>query len=258
MALSEGLCTNCGSLMRIDDEKDVAICIFCWGQSNPEDAIALLENSDGYEYPNEEFEAPETEVMQSALKAQGMGNFNLTKTIEPKQTSTRKRNIEMAGKLTPKEKVALQDKPLVKPEVSKKHKWGIAIGVAVFAVALVLIAVPTYFLREPKANAIIGRIEEIVDITDVENRVDLTRQDNRVITIVSPDEVTEEDALTTFNNFASVYADEYGISEEDAKAKVEVLLLDHVSGGYRIIQEDGDINVDSAQRIIEEVEEIIP
>ena len=46
--------------------------------------IAILNAKEQFllKYPNEEFEAPETEVMQSALKAQGMGNFNLTKTIE--------------------------------------------------------------------------------------------------------------------------------------------------------------------------------
>ena len=258
MAIREGLCTNCGSLMRVNDNNDTITCIFCWGESQSDQAINLFQEQDNeYEFPNEEFEVPEAEEQSVALRAQGLGGggqalTQTTKTKVPQQTS-RKRNIERVGKLTPKEKVALQNKPIVKPEVSKRHKRGLIIGFSAFAIILIIVGIPTYFNRSSKENAIMEGMYQVVQLDDMENRVDITRQDNREVTVVSPVEVTEAEAIETFNKYVDLYAEVYGIGTAESESKVQLRLLDQVSGGFMVsMQEAGEVEAISLQKIIEE------
>lgn len=242
MALYEGLCTNCGSLLRVDDSQESVRCIFCWGESDSEAAINLMNKND-IEYPNEAYAEPSAEEKAEALKAQGMGGVVMRQ--EPKV----KRKEKKTGKLTPKEKVALQNKPLVKPEVSKKHKIAILAGVAAFVIALAAIGLPIYFLRENKADEIMQKLPEHVALSNAKEKVDLHRQDNHIITIVSPETVTQEQAEETFLAFSKVYSEVYGISEEDAKNKVELKLLDNYTGGFRVKVKDGSITSTSLEKV---------
>ncbi len=234
MAVYEGLCTNCGSLLRVDDSQEKVRCIFCWGESDSEAAINLM-GRDDVEYPNEAYAEPSAEEKAEALKAQGMGGVVMRQ--EPKVNRKEKKT----GKLTPKEKVALQNKPLVKPEVSKKHKITIVAGVVAFVLVLAAIGLPIYFLRENKADEIMQKLPEHVALASSKEKVDLHRQDNHIITIVSPKAVTKKQAEETFLAFSKVYAEVYGISEEAAKNKVEVKLLDNVTGGFRVKIKDGSV-----------------
>ena len=59
MATKQGMCRNCGSLVVFDDRDDMCECIFCNCVFPAEEAVALLENSEGHEFKNEKFEAKE-------------------------------------------------------------------------------------------------------------------------------------------------------------------------------------------------------
>lgn len=59
MATKQGMCRNCGSLVVFDDRDDQCECIFCNCVFPAEEAVALLENSEGHEFKNEKFEVRE-------------------------------------------------------------------------------------------------------------------------------------------------------------------------------------------------------
>ncbi len=238
MAIYEGLCPNCGSLMRLNDENETVHCIFCWADVNVEKAIELGKNHSGYEFPNETFPEPDPETQAAAFKAQGLGAANIVST--PSVQAPARRKTE-EGRLTPREKVALQNKPIVKPYCSKKHRLMIVGGVAGFFVLLVLIALPIYFLRENKKTELKSKLVTIAAYTEDDSRYSIQHQNNNLITIVSPDKVTEEDAKQVFDGYANAYAEVYGISKEDASAKVEVNLIDSETGGFGVKEVTGEV-----------------
>lgn len=255
MAVREGICPNCGSLLKVNDQDNTVTCVFCWGTSSSNKAIRLAQGlEEDYEYPNEEFEELHGEERAQALKKQGMGGV----IVKPEQSLKEKnkakiaRNKRKAGKLTPKEKVALENKPIVQPKVSRKHKIYITVGIIAFILIIVAIGLPTYLTRTKKEEAITARLDEVISFADSENRVDIQRQDNHVITLVSPDEVSEEEAKEVFENYADVYKDVYEISLDEAKEKIEVRLLDAKTGGYYVDQEDGELTVEDLEKVAEE------
>lgn len=240
MAVYDGLCTNCGSLLRVDDSSETTTCMFCWAESDSQKAIELMQNSEGYEFPNEKYPEPDPEEKAKIMTQNGVGGVILTP-----QVSAPKKKVEKRGKLTPKEKVALQNKPMVKPEVSKKDKIKITVWSIVFVLVLVGIGLPVYYLRQNKEDEILTHVQDILNKSVDPSRIDIQRQDNHILVYVSEDEITEDEAQKIFENYAKVYADVYEESLAEAEGKVEVELFDSKKGGYRVSKHDNNLLVQS-------------
>lgn len=237
MAIREGLCTNCGSLMRIDDSQESSSCIFCWATVDNQDALDLMEDSEGYEFPNETFSEPDATTKVEVMRSQGLGGVHV---VSDPMRQARKVTQRKEGKLTPREKVALQNKPLVKPECSKKHRLSIVAGVVGFVVLLAGVAVPVYFSRENKKAEILARLDKVAAFAEDSARVNVLQQNNSAITLISPDELTEDVAKEVFNSYSQVYSEVYAISEEEAKNKVRVKILDEKSGGFEVYNDKNE------------------
>lgn len=54
MALKEGRCTNCGSILMLDPAQEKGHCLYCDAVFEAENAFALYEDATGYVFPNEE------------------------------------------------------------------------------------------------------------------------------------------------------------------------------------------------------------
>lgn len=236
MAIHEGLCPNCGSLMRVNDENETTYCIFCWAAADSEEAIALMENSEGHTFPNTSYPEPSPEEKMKALAAQGLGGVNVMQqpSRKPKQEKRRQ------GKLTPREKVSLQNKPLVKPYCSKKHRIAILSGILVFLLVIAAIALPVYFTRAGKKAELMEQLPSLIDFASDETRVNIQRQSNQLVTLVNPEETSEAEAEDVFNKYAKVYSEVYGIDIEKAKQKIELNILDEQSGGFRVSYREGE------------------
>lgn len=236
MAIHEGLCPNCGSLLRVNDENETTYCIFCWAPADSAEAIKLMGNSEGHEFPNKSYPEPSPEEKMKALAAQGLGGVNVVaqQRAVPKPVQEKRRE----GKLTPREKVSLQNKPLVKPYCSKKHRIYILAGVGAFLLLLAAIALPVYFTRQGKKDKLMQELPKFVSFASDPNRVDIQRQGNQLVTLINPDKGSEEEAVKIFDDYAKAYADVYGIDVEAAKKKIEVRILDEQSGGYSVVFRD--------------------
>lgn len=239
MALHEGLCTNCGSLMRLNDENESTYCIFCWAEVNTAEGIRLGVDASGHKYENVEYAEPATEVKVAALQAQGLGGASVMAAVPARRTAAVEKRAE--GKLTPRERVALQNKPIVKPYCATKHRVAIIGGVVAFLLVLSAVALPIYLTRENKKTALKEKLPTFLAYANEENRLNIERQRNQVIIIVSPAATSENEALSIFQNYAQAYAEVYEITEEAAQAKVEVRLFDSESGGYNIRMIDGEV-----------------
>lgn len=231
MATIEGKCPNCNSLLRLNEENETTTCIFCWAEINTAEGIQLGQDDTGHTYPNEEFPEPDEEKKLQALKAQGLGGTIVNVGRKQNASVPEKRK---EGKLTPREKVALQNKPLVKPYCSKEHRIKIAVGAVLLVAVIVAAALPIYFVRENKRTVLREKLPTVIAETENDSHYAIEKQNNSVITIVSTEEVSEEKARSIFSQYAKTYAEVYGMDEKAAEAKVTVRVLDRVHGGFSV------------------------
>ena len=56
MATTQGMCTNCGSLVIFDDRDENCECVFCHCVFPAAEAVELLANPAGHEFKNEKFD----------------------------------------------------------------------------------------------------------------------------------------------------------------------------------------------------------
>ncbi len=240
MAVHEGLCTNCGSLMRLNDEHPQTHCIFCWADVDTAEAIRLGQGAGDHVFPNETYPEPDLETQGKALKAQGLGASNIVQA--PRQTVAAP-SRRQEGKLTPREKVALQNKPVVKPYVSKQHRIAIIAGVVAFLLLIAAIAVPVYLTRENKRDMLRAELPQYLEFAGDENRFHIERQRNSRVTIASPKAITEEEAVTAFEGYAETYARVYAIDLAKAKDRIELRLIDSETGGYDVRMVNDEVRV---------------
>lgn len=238
--MKEGLCTNCGSLMRINenDPEGITYCIFCHAPVKNQEALDLMEDSEGYEFPNETYREPTAEEKAKAFESQGLGGIQVVN-----RSQQRKPTVRKEGRLTPREKVALQNKPLVKPYCSKKHRIAIAVGSLAFVLVIAAIALPVYFTRENKKAELMEEIPERLSISQTEERVSIQKQNNSGLILVSEEAVTEDKAREIFDDYSALYAEVYGIEPGKAEQKIRVKVVDQESGGYEVKTEKEEVKV---------------
>ncbi len=211
MASSQGICKNCGSLIMLNDREELCECLFCDCVFPTEEALKIAQNPKEYTFPNE----PQP-------KREGNKRYTMT----PVYADPIPAAVKHAEALAP---IVVEKNPYeVSPDdVKAPLKTILVIIGAVVAVIVLVIAIawPLYAARTSHTKEITAEIgdrvftEFTVDAKEEDgyfNAFAITGQRNEKIVVSTDDEdVTEEDVLTTFMNYAELRAETYGISESD-------------------------------------------
>lgn len=230
MAMKEGRCPNCGSLVMVNDAENKAVCMFCSARFTPVRAIEINQNPDDVEFPNEPQDEMTEEEKQIAFAA--VRSVQVAAPTRRQAPPPRKKKPVEAGKLTPQQKVAMQKKVLVEPLVSKKHKTMMIGAISAVVVILTAIFLPLTIDRVKKGNELTDRIDTIAafDVPSDANFSFGGLRNNSLI-LVSPVDVTEADVDQMMSNFKSVRADIYGIG--DASSQTLELSVSAPNGSFR-------------------------
>lgn len=229
MAIVEGLCSNCGSLIQVDTAKQEQRCIFCWAEVNADFSQSLLHDSSDYEFPNEDLPQPSGSERQ-AYMLDSMGQAQAAQALQRSRPQPRKKKEET---IAPAEKVRLMTRPIVEPVASRKSRLYMLGGILAFVLVTAAIFTPFFLNRTARQEALVGRMNEIFPFPVSEDNVSLDYQNNRSLMVVSPESVDEETARTVYENFGREYADVYDITDEEALKRIEVEVLGP-DGGYII------------------------
>lgn len=227
MAIKEGLCQNCGSLIQLDTSAEEHRCIFCWAENNPDFSQSLLQDPGDYEFPNEEIAQP-TDTDRQAYLLNRMGQSHAAQAIQRSQPAPRKKKEDQ---ISPAEKVRLMTRPIVEPSASRKSRLVMLAGIAAFALIFAAIFTPLFLRRTSRQDALADRMDVICPFPVTEEQISVERQNNSSLLVISPETVDQDTAQTVYENFSSEYADVYGISQEQARDRVEVEVLGP-EGGY--------------------------
>lgn len=220
MAIGQGICTNCGSLIMLEDREELCECLFCNCVFPSAEALELAKNSEGHVFPNEPQE-----------KQEGTRKLTVTPVFQDPVPAAVAREAK---------KKAVVKETVVEYEISpddvkppKKTIQMIVLGTVIFIAIIAAIAIPRFISRNNYRTAIIDEIETVFEPFEVDTEkvsgyyvgFFINGQKNADISVVTQEEITEEQVLTTFENYADLRAKAYGVDENDFSSKYAPLSM---------------------------------
>ena len=199
MAKKEGFCTQCGSLITIDDSKEKVNCIFCGAENITRDALALNEDNETRE--------------QLQKKAQE----------EAKETAAREKksgkNKPAVKKDTSKPAVKKTEEVTIIKPVPKKTILTMVAGFVLFFAITAAILVPLILSRNSNRAAMDEKIQSEMPVS-IEDHTFLY-MNNRELLIVTKDSVDEEKVKEVFQKYVNLYSEQYSVSPEDVMTRLK-------------------------------------
>lgn len=242
MAINQGICKNCGSLIVFDERDDQCECVFCHCIFPSSEAIEIFNNPEGREFPNEKYE-PSTSAQKHNVTRVYSGE-SLEKSIAREEL--RKANSE--GPKTNEFEVQAKD-----VKAPKRLVIGLWAG-AVIIVAVVLATVfPIYKSRITLRDAIESDIAQVFDgIAEVEMTMDeegksydgfsVFGQTCQYLNAATQDELSEEDARAIFENYCALRAEKIADGSGDSYDGVQIKIYSR-GGYYTVTGANGEVNV---------------
>ena len=236
MATTQGMCTNCGSLVIFDDREENCECVFCHCVFPAAEAIELLSNPAGHEFKNEKFEAHEGGKHYYSMPMQP---DLVTKAVQRDKVSKAKSEDL---KLKPNEF------ELSPNDVKAPANMVIAIiAAAVVCVGIILaIAWPMYNTRTQLTDAMVSKLDTVFE---GQADVDLSLNDTgyaagycisgktcQNLKVETSDEIDEATAQKIFDNYCDLRASEGG---DKAKSASDVTVEIYTPTTIYTVKADG-------------------
>lgn len=240
MALKEGRCPNCGSILHLDPSAEKGHCLFCDAVFDNQTAFDIAANPKDVVFPNlpqPKYEGPSLAPRQSAVAAQP---------TQRKQAPAPKKAVEAKPAYVMKE-------PVKMPDFKLSHKSKLTIlAVVVLIVALsAAVAVPTIISRDAARSQLITAMPDLAPFdVDLDQAVMIGRTNNSYLLIVAAENVTQADAVKLFKAFcikraAVLNAD----TTSDSIYRPVTLKLVMPDGGWLIDRPAGQADLDSGAAV---------
>ncbi|MEI8200998.1 MAG: hypothetical protein WCG21_13135 [Eubacteriales bacterium] len=209
MASKQGICKNCGSLIMLNDREELCECLFCDCVFPSAEAIEIAKNPGAYTFPHEKME-----------KHEGVKKYNVTPVYPDPIPAAVKRAEATAPLKVEKNPYEVSPDDIKAP---RKTLWTI-VGITLAIIVIVVgITFPLYRDRMDHRNAISSSISDVfseftVDTTKADgyySGFSLVGQTNGDLAVTTKDAVTNNDVLLTFEKYADLRAEKYGIKQSD-------------------------------------------
>ena len=243
MAINQGICKNCGSLIVFDERDSQCECVFCHCVFPSAEAVEIFNNPEGRTFPNEKYEAVEGSGKHNATRV--FSTESLEKEIAREEL--RKANSEERQN----NEFEVQAKDVKAPA---KLVIGVIAGAVLIAAVILAVTFPMYKSRTALRSDIESDIGQVFDgvaaidlTTDTEGRYyngfSIFGQTCQYINAVTDEELSEEDANTIFDNYCALRAEKIAGGIDDIYDGV-VLRLYSAGGYYTVTGADGNVNVE--------------
>ncbi|HHX36480.1 MAG TPA: hypothetical protein GX717_00690 [Clostridiaceae bacterium] len=221
MAIKNGRCQNCGSIIRVDEKEEQAICIFCNAKTDTQLALEIEKNPNAYTFLNEpQPELDEEEQAQAFKGYRKVSSQNLRKAQLAAEAAHAR--AQKSQKPTPSERVAeLQTKPLKVKPLSAKQILAVIAGALVLIGIILAISLPMALERDSKREELTDQINSILtfDLKKDGGHFNFEGNKNQTLRVVSPEQVvvTADEAETIYNNFKSERGKAYGVENPESQ-----------------------------------------
>jgi hypothetical protein len=244
MAIKEGRCPNCGSILQLEDNAEKGHCIFCDMVFPNEQAFGLAESSKGVVFPNlpqPKYTGPNLDVGFAAAASSSQRQ----KQMQP-QKKVEKKPIPPV--YVPKEAVKLPDMKLSAP-VKRR------ILLITLAAILVLsgIFVPLFIQRDSVRAKLLADMPQIAPFdVDAQGGVAIRGLGNASLMIASKTAVSEADMVRLFTNYCKSRAADMKLDLNNFNAVYRPVTVKLVTeqGGYVISRPESQAALDSGEAIV--------
>lgn len=242
MAIIQGMCRNCGSLIMFDDRDDKCECVFCHCVFPSAEAVEIMNNPEGRTFANEVFEAPADGSKHNATRV--FSTESLEKRIEREEL---KKANEPESRKRNEFEVSASD-----VKAPKKLVIGLVAGTVLAAGIVFGISYPMYktrtALKSEIEQSIVSVFDRIIDVdttSDEEGRYyngfSVYGQTCQYMDVITLDSISEDDATAIFDNYCALRAQKLSGSTGDIYDGVKVKI--YCDGGYYVVTgQDGTVN----------------
>lgn len=220
MAIQQGRCKNCGSIIMVDQAKDDAVCMFCWAHTSPGEAVAIDADPSAYSFPNEVMPEPTGE--EQSLAFAHVAGKSVPGAAKKSQPAPKK---QKAKRMSPAEKVAQAKREVIEPKMDRRQMLRVASGLLATALILAALIVPSALSRNGKRRQIKERIGGLVAGESLgDANCSIEGGSNETLVLVLPRDFSDEEAKLILNDYRALRAEVYGLSAEDAQSRVKLRL----------------------------------
>ena len=241
MAIKQGMCKNCGSLIVFDERDDQCECVFCHCIFPSEEAVEIYNNPEGRQFPNEKYE-PSTSAQKH--------NVTRVYSSESLEKSIAREELRKANSEGPKtNEFEVQAKDVKAP---KKLVIGVIAGAIAIVGIVMAICYPMYKTRIALRDSIEADIapvfEGIADValtSDAEGNYfdgfSVFGQTCQYLNAATEDELSEEDARAIFENYCALRAEKIADGSADTFDGVQIKIYSR-GGYYTVTGANGEVN----------------
>lgn len=241
MAIKQGMCKNCGSLIVFDERDDQCECVFCHCIFPSEEAVEIYNNPEGRQFPNEKYE-PSTSAQKH--------NVTRVYSSESLEKSIAREELRKANSEGPKtNEFEVQAKDVKAP---KKLVIGVIAGAVAIVGIVIAICYPMYKTRISLRDSIEADIapvfEGIADValtSDAEGNYfdgfSVFGQTCQYLNAATEDELSEEDARAIFENYCALRAEKIADGSADTFDGVQIKIYSR-GGYYTVTGANGEVN----------------
>ena len=237
MAIAQGICKNCGSLIMLEDREELCECLFCNCVFPTAEAIDLSNDSEGYEFPNETYE-----------KRSDVKRLTVTPVFQDSVPAAVKRAEKSAA--AKKEEVVEYEVSPDDVQMPKKTLRVVLAAALGFVVLVMAVALPMMFARNGNRAQLSENIAEVFVGFSVNTNMDegysvgstLNGQRNTELVAVTADVVDAEAVFQTFQNFAALRGAQYGIDSSNFGAFYQPLSVTVIGADGAFVMEAGDVS----------------
>lgn len=226
MAIKDGRCPNCGSLLQLDTGMDKGHCLFCDAVFDSSRAFEIARNPAGVEFPNE------VQPKYGGPSLQPRGNSAASPAVQPQKKKASAKPAEPAEE-TYISKIAVQ------PDIKLPFKVHLMIAALLAAIVLLFaaITIPMALRRDRDRAAILAALPSVSPISmQADQSAGLRGQDNSYLVVTTPEAATPQQAIALFKAFSEKRAEIAGIDKSQYQQVYGrlTLRLAHKDGGYLI------------------------
>ncbi len=241
MAIKQGMCKNCGSLIVFDERDDQCECVFCHCIFPSEEAVEIYNNPEGRQFPNEKYE-PSTSAQKH--------NVTRVYSSESLEKSIAREELRKANSEGPKtNEFEVQAKDVKAP---KKLVIGVIAGAVAIVGIVIAICYPMYKTRIALRDSIEADIAQVFEgIADVALTSDaegnyfdgfsVFGQTCQYLNAATEDELSEEDARAIFENYCALRAEKIADGSADTFDGVQIKIYSR-GGYYTVTGANGEVN----------------
>lgn len=240
MAIKDGRCPNCGSILHLDNSAEKGHCLFCDAVFDTSRALEIAADPAGVEFPNlpqPKYEGPDLSPRSNASKsktsAKAKSQVPAKKPAEPKAPQIVKEPVKM---------------PDFKIDARTRNR--ILLVILAIIVLTTAIAAPLIMSRENARSQLLEAMPSISPFeVVVEKAVNIGRSDNSYLLIVAQNDITQDAAVRLFRNYAEQRAEVYGMDLSAAIYSPVTVKIVTPEGGWLINRPDDLAAVESGSAV---------